>query len=243
MDPKAMYPFGLALLAYAEGNTRAELIIRRDDGQETPLPVSIFFREPPEFTSIDNAGMAHCTGHVLDVGAGSGLHSLVLRDKGLAVTAIDISPHAVEAMKRRGLTDVHCAGVFEFQGGRFDTMLMLGHGIGAVENIAGLDLFLARAPGLLTEGGQVLLHSLDVRLTDDPGNLAYHDANRQAGRYFGEIRLQSEFDGQKGPYCGWLHVDPGTLTEHAEAAGWRCEVLHQEDCGDYLARLTRHSAA
>jgi SAM-dependent methyltransferase len=243
MDPKAMYPFGLALLAYAEGNTRAELIIRRDDGQETPVPVSLFFREPAKFTPIDKAAIAHCTGHVLDVGAGSGLHSVVLRDKGLAVTAIDISPHAVEVMKRRGLPDVHCADVFNFQAGPFDTLLMLGHGIGMVENIAGLDRFLALAPDLLAERGQVLLHSLDVRLTDDPGNLAYHEANRKAGRYVGEIRLQSEFDGQKGPYCGWLHVDPETLTEHAEAAGWRCEVIHQEDCGDYLVRLTRPTAA
>lgn len=243
MDPKAMDPFGTALLAYFEGDTAAELIIRRDDGQEIPLPVGHFFRDPSGFTPIENAAMDRCLGHVLDVGAGTGLHSLVLQQRGLPVTAIDISPHAVNIMKRRGLTDVQCADIFEFQGGRFDTLLMMGHGIGMVETIAGLDRFLAHAQELLSDDGQVLLDSLDVRNTDDPGNLAYHQANRQAGRYSGEIRLQSEFRGDKGLYCGWLQVDPETLKEHAKSAGWRCEVVLQEESGDHLTRLDKQKAA
>lgn len=242
MDPKAMDPFGMALLAYFQGDTGAEVILRRDDGQEAPLPVSIFFRDPPEFTPLDNAAINRCTGQVLDVGAGTGVHSLVLERRGLRVTAIDLSPHAVEIMKQRGLTDVHCADVFEFQGRAFDTILMMGHGIGVVETIAGLDRFLTQGHALLSEHGQVLLHSFDVRSTSEPRNLAYHEANRQAGRYFGEIRMQFEFQGQEGPPCGWLHVDSDTLKEHAESAGWRCAVLHREENGDYLARLARPQA-
>ena len=243
MNPKAMDPFGMALLAYFEGDTAAGLILRRDDGQETALPVSVFFRAPSEFTPIDNAAMDRCIGHVLDVGAGTGLHSLVLQQKGLPVTAIDISPYAVNIMKQRGLVDVHCADILEFQGGRFDTLLMMGHGIGMVETIAGLDRFLAHSHGLLSDHGQVLLHSCDVRITDDPSALAYHEANRQAGRYIGGIRLQSEFQGEKGLYHGWLHVDAETLQEHAESAGWRCEVVHREENGDHLARLTKQKPA
>jgi len=116
--------------------------------------------------------------------------------------------------------------------------LMLGHGIGMVETIAGLDRFVAYAPRLLCENGQVLLDSLDVRVTHDPSNLAYHETNRRAGRYIGEIRMQSEFQGKAGPYYGWLQVDAETLKEHAEPAGWRCEVVHQEANGNYLACLT-----
>ncbi|MHC4695962.1 MAG: class I SAM-dependent methyltransferase [Planctomycetota bacterium] len=243
MDPKAMDPFGKALLAYFEGDTTAELIVRRDDGQEIPIPVSYFFRDPSAFTPIDNAAIEHCTGHVLDVGAGAGLHGLVLTRKGLPVTAIDISPHAVNIMKQRGLTDVHRADIFEFRGGPFDTLLMLGHGIGMVETFAGLGRFLAHARGLLSDNGQVLLDSLDVRVTDDPGNLAYHEANRRAGRYIGETRVQCEFRGEKGLYCGWLHVDAETLKEHAGSAGLRCEVVHREESGDHLARLTKQTTA
>ena len=46
------------------------------------------------------------TGKTLDVGAGSGCHSLVLQEKGIDVTAIDISPLSVETMKERGIKKV-----------------------------------------------------------------------------------------------------------------------------------------
>jgi SAM-dependent methyltransferase len=239
MNPKAMEPFGMVLVAYFEGDTAAELIIRRDDGHETPLRIDVFFRDPSVFTAIDNMAIDRCAGHVLDVGAGTGLHSLVLQRKGFVVTSIDISPHAVSIMKRRGLTDLHCADLFEFQGRRFDTLLMMGHGIGMVETIAGLDRFLAHAHSLLSEDGQVLLDSFDVRVTDNPSDLAYQEVNRKAGRYIGEIRMQFEFQGEKGLYCGWLHVDAETLKEHAQSAGWRCETVLREERGDYLARLTK----
>ncbi|MHC4405894.1 MAG: hypothetical protein ACYTG0_40135, partial [Planctomycetota bacterium] len=112
-----------------------------------------------------------------------------------------------------------------------------------VETIAGLDRFLAHAHGLVSENGQILLDSGDVRLTDDPRHLAYHEANRQAGRYVGEIRLQLGFQGTKGPPCGWLHVDPETLKERAELADWRSEVVLQEESGQYLARLMKRPTA
>src|SRR5262249_55251375 len=145
---------------------------------------------------------------------GSGVHSLVLQQRRLPGTAIDISPQAGEIMSRRGGADARGISLFAFAGGPFDTILMLGHGVGMVETLAGLDRFLAHAGGLLSEGGQVLLDSLDVRLTDNPRHLAYHEANRKAGRYIGETRLQFEFRGQQGPGCGWLHVDADTLQEH-----------------------------
>jgi len=64
----------------------------------------------------------------------------------------------------------------------------------------------------------------------------YQEANRQADRYFWEIRLQFEYKGQKGPLWGWLHIDPETLTDHALKTGWSCQVISQEEGGDYLAR-------
>ncbi|MHC4082015.1 MAG: class I SAM-dependent methyltransferase [Planctomycetota bacterium] len=242
MDPKAMDPYGAALQAGFDGDAGAELILRRDDGREGRLPVSHFFRGQSEFTPVETAAVDRCAGRVLDVGAGTGLHSLVLQEKGLRVTAIDISARVVEIMIRRGVGDAHCEDVFDCRRGPFDTVLMMGHGIGMVETLAGLDRFLIFARGILSEAGQLLLDSLDVGVTDDPENLAYHEANRRAGRYVGEIRLQSEFQGERGPYYGWLHVDADTLTEHAATAGWRCEVVCREDSGDYLARLSRGSS-
>jgi SAM-dependent methyltransferase len=235
----AMTPHGLALRAFFGGESSAQLIVRRDDGLEIPLPVSHFFRPPAEFSPIETAALEHCQGRVLDIGAGTGLHSIVLLARGRAVTAIDIDPHAVRIMTQRGLPDVHCADVFQFQGGPFDTLLMLGHGIGMVGDLAGLKRFLTHARQLTRDGGQLLADSQDVRRTSERRHLAYHEANRRAGRYFGVTRLRFEYQGQIGPYCGWLHVDPQTLREQAEPLGWDCDVLLEQDSGDYLACLTR----
>jgi 2-polyprenyl-3-methyl-5-hydroxy-6-metoxy-1,4-benzoquinol methylase len=239
MDPSAMDPFGAALLAYAEGDTSVELVLHRDDGHEGRLPVSHFFRPPSAFTPIEKLAIERCSGHVLDVGAGTGLHSLALQEKGVRVTALDISAGAVAVMARRGVLAVRCGDIFECERDAFDTVLMMGHGIGMVETLAGLDRFLDHVRGLLCEGGQVLLDSLDVSVTDDPKNQAYHEANRRAGRYIGEIRLRSEYQRTKGAEYVWLHVDAATLKQHAAKAGWKGEVILEEDHGDYLARLTR----
>ncbi len=239
MNPKAMVPHGLALRAYFRGDTQAQLIIRRGDGTEDALPVSHFFRPPEEFFPIEVVALERCRGHVLDIGAGTGLHSLVLQSRGLTVTAIDLSPQAVDIMRARGVKDPQCADILEFNGGPFDTLLMLGHGIGMVEDLAGLDRFLGHARTLVRSDGQVLLHSLDVRKTKDPGHLAYHEANRRAGRYIGEIRMRFVFNEETGPLCGWLQVDPETLKSHAEQSLWSCETVLEEESGDYLARLTR----
>jgi SAM-dependent methyltransferase len=238
MHPNAMEPYGAALLAYFEGDTGAELILGRDDGHEGRLPVSHFFRGPSEFTAIENTAIKRCAGHVLDVGAGTGLHSLALQEKGLRVTAIDVCSQAVEIMAQRGVVDAHVLDLFDCEEGPFDTVLMMGHGVGMVETLAGLDRFLAHVCKLLAEGGQVLLDSLDVRVSTDPKNLAYHEANRRAGRYIGEIGLQCEHQGRRGALYHWLHVDPDTLAEHAARAGWKCKVPVAEESGDYLARLS-----
>ncbi len=109
-----MDPHGMARLAFFEGDTNAELNGRREDGLENTIPVSQFFRDPFEFTPIENAALDLCKGRVLDEGAGSGLHSLVLQEKGVPVTSIDISPRAVEIIKQRGVKDARCSGIFQF---------------------------------------------------------------------------------------------------------------------------------
>lgn len=238
-DPDPLTPHGLALMAYFEGDSTAQLLLRRDDGLETPLPVSLFFRDAAELSPLELAALARCRGRILDVGAGAGLHSLALQAAGREVTALDVCPEAVEIMRRRGVRDVRCGDVFEFRDGPFDTLLLLGHGIGIVEDLRGLDGFLAHARRLTRAGARILAHSLDVRRTDDPVHLAYQEANLRHGRYRGEIRMQFEHAGRTGPYRGWLHVDPDTLGKRAEAAGWRSEVVLELETGDYLAELAR----
>ncbi len=230
--------FGLALQAlHDEGDAGAELILRREDGREGALPVAHFFRGPSDFTPIERAALDLCRGRVLDAGAGSGLHSLVLQRRGLDVTAIDLCPEAVEIMSRRGVEDARVAEVLRFEDAPFDTLLMLGHGVGMVETLAGLDRLLERAGELLGPEGRILLDSVDVSRSEEPADVAWRDACRRAGRYVGEIRMRFAFREEEGPLCGWLHVDGETLRERALDAGWSCEIVRAEESGEYLAQL------
>jgi SAM-dependent methyltransferase len=233
-----MEPFGRAIRAYVEGDSRAELVLLRDDGLEGAIPVSQFFRDEPDFNEMEKRALELSRGRVLDIGAGSGSLSVALERRGLAVTAMDINEDSAAIVRARGIANVRLADLSDFEGGPFDTLLMIGHAIGMVETIAGLKRFLSRAHSLVAPGGQILLDSLDVRATDDPRHLAYHEANRKAGRYIGEIRMRIGFEGREGPSYGWLQVDAETLAEHAGEAGWRCEILYREGNGNYLARLS-----
>jgi mannose-6-phosphate isomerase-like protein (cupin superfamily)/2-polyprenyl-3-methyl-5-hydroxy-6-metoxy-1,4-benzoquinol methylase len=234
----AMTPFGLALRSYFHGTKDAGVIIRREDGMTAPLPASYFFREESGLAPIETMALANCRGHVLDIGAGAGIHSLVLQSKGFSVTAIDISPELIGIMASRGVRYARQADVFSFEEGKYDTLLMLGHGIGICGDLEGLDKFLLHARKLVNAGGQILLDSTDVTRSADEKNQAYHAANRQAGRYVGDVCFRMEFVGIIGPYFHWLHVDPLTLAERAEKAGWGCEVLLELENGEYLARLS-----
>lgn len=237
MMAAAMAPYGAGLLAYHRGNGEATLVMRRDDGLEVPLPVSHFFRGPAEFSAIEEAALELCRGRVLDVGGGTGSIALELQGRGIAVRSIDLCAEAVEVMRARGVRDVARADVWDLADGGWDTVLLLGHGLGLVEDLAGLDRFLVHARRLLAPGGQLLADSLDVRRTDDPRHLAYHERLRAEGRDPGEVRTCFEFEGVVGPFCGWLQADAATLEERARRAGWSFELVRDEPWGDYLARL------
>lgn len=239
MDVRAMSPFGAALRAFERGEADAEVVVHRDDGFSVSLPARHFFRSPAEFGGLEAAALERCTGHVLDCGAGTGPHSLVLQERGHPVTAIDVCSEAVEVMRRRGVKDARLSDAASFRGGPFDTVLLLGHAIGMAGTIEGLEAFLHHLTLLTAASGQVLLDSVDVRATDDPVHLAYHEANRRAGRYPGEIRIALEFRGAKGPFYGWLQLDEETLAAGATRAGWDCEVLGKGTGGEALFRLTR----
>ena len=189
MEQEAMGPHGLALMAYHRGDRDATLLIRRDDGQETPMPVGFFFRRSPDIPEIEKMALDLCSGHVLDIGAGTGVHSLELQARGLELTAVDICPEAVKIMIECGVIDARLVDIFDFPGGSFNTLLILGHGIGVSGDLAGLDRFLIHSHTLIKSEGCLLLDSMDVRETDDAVHLAYHERNRLAGKYFGISEL------------------------------------------------------
>jgi cyclopropane fatty-acyl-phospholipid synthase-like methyltransferase len=96
----------------------------------------------------------------LDIGAGAGVHSLVLQEQGLDVAAVEISHYAADVMKRRGVKNVRVGDMYDTYYKLFDTVLVICN-IGIVGNLEGLDRFLGRLSGLLCENGRLITDSFD----------------------------------------------------------------------------------
>jgi len=229
----AYAPHGAAALRYFRGDRDAMLACEQD-GRRDDVPAAFWFRttlDPLESLALDR-----CTGRVLDLGAGVGVHALALQRRGLAVLALDISPDCVAIMRERGVQRAVAADLFGFEGGPFDTILCLCNGLDKVGRLADLPRFLARMRALLAEGGQIIADSFDLRV--DPSAATRKAMRRRTaeGRYFGEADLVLAFEGRRGAPFTVLHVDPETLGAEAAGCGFGCEVIAHAGAR-YLARL------
>ena len=71
--------WGRALLDYHRGKKKEPLILHTSFGEPEEVPLGVFFRQPHEFSDLEQFAMDLCQGPVLDVGAGTGCHSLYLQ--------------------------------------------------------------------------------------------------------------------------------------------------------------------
>jgi SAM-dependent methyltransferase len=242
MKREHMDPLGRALTDHLDGEARGPLAIVREDGRREEVPLELFFAREPT-SAIEHAALSHCACKVLDVGGGAGRHALFLQRHNVCVGAIDISPLAVDVMKRRGVRCARCMDVFDLTDRKYNTILMLAHGLGITETLDGLERFLRHARDLVAPGGQILAESLDVARTEKPEHLAYQQSVVDAGRYRGEMRFRLEYGGESSAEFGWLHVDFDTVREVADRTGWDAECLLRDEGGDYLCKLTRRDEA
>ena len=234
MSIQAAYsPHGAAVLDYHRGNRDAVLICHQD-GVRDDVPAAFWFRDTLD--PLERLGLEMCCGRVLDVGAGVGLHALVLQQRGLDVVAIDIAQECVAIMRERGVRRPVVCDLYEFGDGCFDTVVCLCNGLDKVGTLADLPRFLDRMRALLNPGGQLLADSFDLRIGATPATKDTMARKMAAGRYFGESDLVFEYAGRRGSEFTVLQVDPETLAGFARAGGWSFEVMQQTG-GHYLARL------
>jgi precorrin-6B methylase 2 len=226
LDPllrEALAPLGRALAAYATGDAAATVVVYVEDEPPDPLLISYFFREPSAMGAIDREALELARGAVLDVGACAGAHSVPLVQRGLAVTAIDVIPEAVEILRARGVADARVQSVWTLETpARFDTILALMNGTSVAGTAGRLVPLLERLRDLIATGGQLLIDS--TQLEDDLGGAE-------------ELHYQLQFGGERGPPFPQLFVGEEELERGAADAGWEMRVVAREG-SRYLARLT-----
>lgn len=229
-------PMGAAIYDYHKHGRADVLRVFSSQFDEDEIPVADLFREYADMPYLEQKALDMASGLVLDVGAGSGCHSLELMKKGLPVVAIDISPLSVSVMKERGV-DARLVNFYDQSFPlRFDTVMMLMNGTGIIGTLDNMPLFFSRLKQLLNPDGRVLIDSSDLKyLYEEEDGSVMIDL---AGDYYGLIDYQMQYKNVKGASFDWLYVDFDTLAFHAEENGFRAELAAEGDHYDYLAVLT-----
>ena len=184
---RKMDPMGRAIADYHKTGTADKLRVFSPMFEEDEIPLQTLFRKYEDMPEIERMALDLANGKTLDVGAGSGCHSLVLQEKGIDVTAIDISPLAVETMKDRGVLKVIEQDFYTLEGQQYDTILMLMNGIGIVGTLDRLPGFFQVLDKVLAPGGQVLCDSSDISyvfedetgMIDIPEDMGYYVGRSQ----------------------------------------------------------------
>lgn len=235
----AMELHGQAMLDYLGGDEDAQCVLRRDDGVAYPPIYAKQFFYPDGLPKLDRLAVQQCSGRVLDIGAGAGSHSLAIRERGLDVTSVDISRKAVQVMAERGVPNSIVGDVFDVHPGIFNTVFVILN-IGIVQNLAGLDRFLAHLDNLLADGGQLITDSIDPRNPRDEAYRRYQQDKVAKGCYLGERTLRFEYRDQMSDWFEWMHIDPETLEQHVSEAGWHMQTLGA-DGNRFLVTITRNA--
>ena len=230
-------PMGAAIADYFANGRAARLRVFSSQFEEDEIPAEQLFRTFDEMPALEQKALQLAEGKILDVGAGSGCHALALQEMGKEVQAIDISPLSVEVMRKRGVRDACQINLFdENYLQKFDTILMLMNGSGIIGKLENMPRFFQKMKQLLNPGGRIYMDSSDLRylFEDEDGSFLID----LAGGYYGEIDFRMQYKQVKGDAFDWLYVDFDTLSYHAEANGFKAELVQEGSHYDYLACLS-----
>lgn len=229
-------PMGAAIADYWKHGKAARLQVFSSQFDKDEIPVRELFRTDKQMPLLERTALQLATGRVLDVGAGSGCHSLTLQERGLEVEAIDISPLSVQVMQERGVKNARLVNLFDEQFvGKYDTILMLMNGSGIIGKIERLPQFFQKMKLLLNPDGRILMDSSDLRylFEEEDGSFSIDLADG----YYGEVDFRMKYKNVEGESFDWLYIDFNTLSYYAAESGFKAELVKEGKHYDYLACL------
>lgn len=227
-------PLGLAVHDYFFLKIDHPLTVHAEGFDPDTMQPSYFFRSFNQMPVLEKEALKRCRGKVLDIGACAGAHAMWLQQKGFQLTAMETSSLCCEVMKQRGIEQVICANIFEWEADQFDTILLLMNGTGIAGTLPRLPELFQHLKKILKPNGQILIDSSDlIYLFEDETGEAMIDVN--SDKYYGELDYCFEYKNTKGELFSWLYTDAETLEEAATKAGLKITGLVKGEHHDYLA--------
>ena len=241
-------PMGRAIADYHKHGKAGRLRVLSPVFEDDEMPLTTLFRTYNDMPEIERRAIDLAAGRTLDVGAAAGCHTLELQQRGIDVTAIDISPLSVQTMKQRGVKNAIVQDFFTMRDVQFDTILMLMNGIGIVGTLKRMPEFFRVLDQILAPGGQVLCDSSEISFVfedDMPHSDYYGEQHNDApdalphSDYYGEQRFTMHYKDTRGEPFTWLYIDPVTLKQQTARHGYTAEIVATGSHYDYLARITK----
>lgn len=226
-------PLGAMLLDYLDGRNDACVEVDSTTLEMWTMTGKTMFRDYLEMDGLERSALKLCTGKILDVGAGSGCHSLHLQQENKKVDALEISPGCIQVMARRGVKSIIQQNLFSLKKKKYTTILMLMNGLGICGTLDGCNLFLQFIKTILAKDGQVIADSTDLEsLYEDAGKYDIADDG-----YHGETEFIMKYRDNRSEPFSWLYIDYNTLAALVNFNGLQCEQIATAGGGRYLARI------
>ncbi|MDG1147244.1 MAG: methyltransferase domain-containing protein [Crocinitomicaceae bacterium] len=228
-------PMGQAILDFEKNGIDQDIIVSSDLCEDDVISSAYLFRSFEDMPQIEQTALSRSSGKILDIGAGAGIHASHLKDQGMDVSCIDISPRSISYLKKNGL-DARVANFFDLKDEKYDTLLMLMNGIGISGTLSNLENTLLQAKSLLNKGGKILCDSSDIKYlyTDDDGGM-WVDLNTI---YYGNFKFQMKYNGHETAWFDWLYADFDKLKEAAVKTGFSAQKIMDKN-DQYLAELIK----
>jgi SAM-dependent methyltransferase len=229
-------PIGQAVWDYLNGIRGESIMVKTDIAEDEELSPSYFFRTFDQMPVQEQEALRRCSGRILDVGAGAGVHTLWLQGQGFEVDALDISPLSCETMLKRGIKNVHLKDIYSLTDQKYDTILLLMNGAGVAQTLPRLEDLLLHLKTLLNPGGKILADSSDLLylFTDENGETWVDIAS---DTYYGEMEYQLTYKSIKGKPFPWLFVDPESFADVAKICGYTVKEIVAGAHFDYLVEI------
>lgn len=224
---------GSAIQAFFFRNDDTPVRVFINKNEEPEMHPSVFFRDYRKMLKYEKIAMKASHGKVLDLGCAAGCHSLYLQNKGLDVTAIEVSNKSAKVAQARGVENVINADWRNLKLKNFDTVLVLMNGMGLAHSPKELATLLRKLKSYLSKSGSILIDSTDV-------TYAKADWPMLDTEYFGKVEFELKYKGKTERFP-WLFVDFETALKTAKSVKLKVETLERARNGHFLLRLSKLS--
>lgn len=228
---------GQAIYNYYTDVSKENIFTETNLTELDEMDISYMFREYDQMPKIEQKALDLCKGKILDVGCGAGSHALYLQNKGLDVTALDISEFSIKTAKLRGLKNASVENILSIENQTFDTILLLMNGTGIFQELKHVSKYLTHLKTLLNPDGQILIDSSDLiyLFDEDEDGGKWIPTDRE---YYGELTFTVNYKGEKDETFPWLYLDYNTLQNACAYNHLQCELIKEGKHYDYLAKIT-----